>query len=104
VKVRLAIISPQLLAEVRREVEMLRAAVNAGDMDGVDAVTAKLLTMTARCPSVDLPEKKWREFLGGIRTNDPSFESTYLLPGELCTSVLPTASADDFTLELPIDD
>ena len=103
-KIRLTIISADLLAEVSREVEMLRAAVNAGDMDGVDAVTTKLLAMTARCRSVDLSEKEWRDFLEGVRSGDPAFESAYLLPGEACTPVLPTAAHGDFVLELPIDD
>jgi len=104
VKIRLAIVSPDLLVDVSREVEMLRTAVNAGDMDAVDAVTATLLTMTARCRSVDLSEEEYREFLQGIRSSDPTFESTYLLPSELCATVLPTVATGDFVLELPIDE
>ena len=103
-KIRLALVSENLLAEVGREVEMLRAAVDAGDMDAVDAVTTKLLATTARCRSVDLSEKEWRDFLEGVRSGDPAFESAYLLPGEVCTPVLPTAAHGDFVLELPIDD
>jgi hypothetical protein len=60
--------------------------------------------MTARCRSVDLSEKEWRDFLAGVRSGDPAFESAYLLPGEVCTPVLPTAAHGDFVLELPIDD
>jgi hypothetical protein len=104
VKIRLAIVCADLLAEVGREVEMLRAAVNAGDMDGVDAITTELLAMTARCRWVDLSEKEWREFLAGVRSGDPAFESAYLLPGEACTPVLPTAVLGDVILQLPIDD
>lgn len=82
---------------------MLRRAVNAGDMDGVDAVTAKLLALTTDCRSVDLSEEEWRVFLGGLRSRNPAFQSTYLLPGEICADILPAVAANDFVLELPID-
>lgn len=42
-KIRFAIISHDLLAQVRAEVDVLLHAVNVGDMDGVDASTARLL-------------------------------------------------------------
>ena len=102
-KIRFAIVRPEILAQVRDEVGMLRSAVNAGDMDGVDAVTAKLLTLTTDCRSVVLPEEEWRAFLDGIRSRNPAFQSNYLLPGEVCTDILPTVATNDFVLELPID-
>ena len=102
-KVRCAIVSPDLLAQVRAEVDMLRSAVNAGDMDGVDAATAKLLALTTDCLSVDLSEEEWQVFLEGIRSRNPGFQSSYLLPGEVCAYILPTVAANDFVLELPID-
>ena len=80
-KIRFAIVRPDILAQVRAEVDMLRSAVNAGDMDGVDAATAKLVALTADCRSVDLPEEEWRAFLDGIRSRNPAFQSNYLLPG-----------------------
>lgn len=43
-KIRFAIVSPDILAQVRLEVDLLLRAVNIGDMDGVDAATAQLLT------------------------------------------------------------
>ena len=102
-KVRCAIVSPDLLAEVRAEVGMLRSAVNSGDMDGVDSATAKLLALTTDCRSVDLSEDEWREFLATIRSRNSEFHSDYLLPGEVCATILPTVTANDFVLELPID-
>ena len=103
-KIRFAIVSPDLLAQVRAEVALLRIAVNDGDMDGVDAVTTKLLTMTASCRSVDLCEEEWRGFLEAVRDRNPKFQSDYLLPGEVCAAILPTVAADDCVLELPIDE
>ena len=102
-KIRFAIVRPDILAQVRAEVDMLHSAVNAGDMDGVDAVTAKLLALTADCQSVDLSEEEWRAFLDGIRSRNPAFQSNYLLPGEICADILPTVAANDLVLELPID-
>jgi hypothetical protein len=102
-KIRFAIVRPDILAQVRAEVDMLRSAVNAGDMDGVDAATAKLLTLTIDCRSVDLSEEEWRVFLDGIRSRNPAFQSNYLLPGENCADILPTVAANDFVLELPIN-
>ena len=102
-KIRFAIVTPDILAQVRADVDMLRSAVNAGDMDGVDAATAKLLALTTDCRSFDLSEEEWRVFLKGIRSRNPAFQSSYLLPGEVCADILPTVAANDFVLELPID-
>ncbi len=102
-KIRFAIVRPEIHAPVHAEVDILQNAVNAGDMDGVDAATANLLALTADCQSVDLPEEEWRVFLEGIRSRNPAFQSNYLLPGEVCTDILRTVAANDFVLELPID-
>jgi len=102
-KIRFAIVRPDILAQVSAEVDMLQCAVNAGDMDGVDTATAKLVALTADCQSVDLRKEEWRAFLHGIRSRDPAFQSNYLLPGKICADILPTVAANDFVLELPID-
>jgi len=102
-KIRFAIIRPDILAQVSAEVDLLRRAVNAGDMDGVDAATEKLRAWTADCQSVDLSEEEWRAFLNGIKSKNPAFQSDYLLPGELCAKILPTVEVKDLVLELPID-
>jgi hypothetical protein len=101
--IRFAIVSPDILAQVRAEVEMLRSAVNAGDLDGVDAATTKLLALTTDCRSFDLSEDEWRVFLKEIRSRNPEFQSNYLLRGDVCADILPAVAADDFVLELPID-
>ena len=102
-RIRFAIVSPDILTQIRAEVDMLRSAVNAGDMDGMDAATAKLLALTTDCRSFHLPEEEWRVFLKGIRSRNPAFQSTYLLPGEVCADILPEVAAGDLVLELPID-
>ena len=102
-KIRFAIVRPDILAQVSAEVDRLQSAVNAGDMDSVDAATAKLLAWTADSLSVELAEEEWRAFLHGIRIRNPEFKSNYLLPGEICADILPTVAANDFVLELPID-
>ena len=102
-KIRFAIVRPDILKQVSTGVDTLQSAVNAGDMDGVDAATAKLLAWTAECQSVDLPEEEWRAFLNGIRSKNPAFQSNYLLPGWICAEILPTVAANDFVLELPVD-
>ena len=102
-KIRFAIVRPDIHAQVRAEVDMLQSAVNAGDMDGVDGATANLLALTADCQSVDLPEEEWRAFLDGIRSRNPAFQSNYLLPSEVCADIFPTVAANAFVLELPID-
>ena len=103
-KIRFAIVSPGLLAQVRAEVDILLCAVNAGDMDGVDAATAQLLELTVDCRSIELSEEEWRAFLSEIRAKHPEFESSYLLPGTICAPLFPNLSvADDYVLELPID-
>lgn len=80
-KIRFAIISHDLLAQVRAEVDVLLRAVNVGDMDGVDASTTRLLELTVNCRSIELSEQEWRAFLNEIRVKNPEFESSYLLPG-----------------------
>ena len=102
-KIRFAIVNPDLLAQVRAAVDTLLRAVNAGDMDGVDAATAHLLELTVDCRSTDLSEDEWRTFLNENRAKNPEFESSYLVPGEVCISLFPTITAGDHVLELPID-
>jgi hypothetical protein len=101
-KIRFAIVSPDLLAQVRAEVDILLHAVNAGDMDDVDAATTQLVELTVDCRSIELSEDEWRTFLNEIRVKNPEFESNYLLPGEVCASVFPTITANDYVLEIPI--
>ena len=103
-KIRFAIVSSDLLAQVRAEVDVLQRAVNAGDMDRVDAATAHLLELTVDCRSIELSEEEWRTFLNDIRAKNPEFESNYLLPGDICAPLFPTITvAGDYVLELPID-
>ena len=103
-KIRFAIVNSDLLAQVRAEVDVLLHAVNVGDMDGVDASTARLLELTVDCRSIELSEEEWRAFLSEIRAKNPEFESSYLLPGTICAPLCPNLSvADDYVLELPID-
>jgi hypothetical protein len=103
-RIRFAIVSPDILAQVRAGIHMLQHAVNSGDMNGVDTATEKLLALTADCHSVDLTEEEWRVFLSKIRSTIPDFQSNYLLPGEVCVSILPEVSAQDSVLELPFDE
>ena len=102
-KIRFAIVNSDLLAQVRAEIDALLCAVNAGDMDGVDAATALLLKLTAGCNSIDLSEDEWRTFLNKIRLKNPDFKSNYLLPGDICAHLFPEISDGDYVLELPID-
>lgn len=102
-RIRFAIVSLDLLAQIRAEVDILLRAVNAGDMDGVDAATEHLLELTVDCRSIDLSEDEWRRFLNEIRGKNPEFKSNYLIPGEVCVSLFPSITAGDYVLELPID-
>jgi hypothetical protein len=102
-KIRFAIVSSGLLAQVQAEVDVLLRAVNTGDMDGVDAATAHLLKLTADCRSIVLSEDEWRTFLNEIRVKNPDFKSNYLLPGDICAPLFPTIEDGDYVLELPID-
>ena len=102
-RIRFAIVSSDLLAQVRAEVDVLLHAVNVGDMDGVDASTARLLELTVDCRSIELSEDEWRTFLNGIRVKNPDFKSNYLLPGDICAHLFPELSDGDYVLELPID-
>ena len=102
-KIRFAIVSSDLLGQVRAEVDALLSAVNAGDMDRVDAATAHLLEMTIDCRSIDLSEDEWRTFLNGIRAKNPEFKSNYLLPSDVCAPIFPAIAVGDYVLELPID-
>ena len=102
-KIRFAIVNSDLLAQVRAEIDALLCAVNAGDMDGVDAATALLLKLTAGCNSIDLSEDEWRTFLNEIRVKNPEFKSNYLLPGDICAPLFPAIADGDYVLELPID-
>lgn len=103
-RIRFAVVSSGLLERVRAEVDVLQRAVNAGDMDGVDTATARLLELTVDCRSIELSEGEWRAFVDEIRAKNPEFESSYLVPSTICAPLFPTISvASDYVLELPID-
>lgn len=102
-KIRFAIVGSDLLAQVQAEIDALLSAVNAGDMDGVDAATALLLKLTAGCNSIDLSEDEWHTFLNNIRLKNPDFKSNYLLPGDICAPLFPSIAVGDYVLELPVD-
>ncbi len=102
-RIRFAVVNPDLLERVQAEVGVLLRAVNIGDMDRVDGATARLLELTVNCRSIELSEEEWRAFLTEIRAKNPKFESNYLLPGDICVSLFPTIAASDYVLELPID-
>lgn len=103
-KVRFVMVTPDLLPPVRAEVAELVRAMDAADLSGMDAATERLLALTAACPAVDLSEAAWRTFLAAARSSHPDFESSYLLPGGVCTAIFPAVGVDDQVLELPIDD
>jgi len=103
-KIRIAVVPPDDVAEVMQLTVELRSAVNAGDMDTVDNVSEKLLAVTGKARSVDLNEEEWRGFLAEVRTETPAFKTDYLIPGELCTRYFPDAGMDTVLLQLPFTD
>ncbi len=103
-KIRLAVIPPDDLASVRAEVDILRGAVDSGDMDGMDAATEKLLPLTNGFYSMDLSEEEWQKILTGIRIRNPEFQSDYLLPGKVVFSIFPDLTSDTMVLQLPFDE
>jgi hypothetical protein len=100
-RIRLAVIPPDDLTGVIRLTGDLRSAVNAGDMDGVDAATEKLMAVTAKMRSVDITEEEWRRFLTEVRAENAAFQSDYVVPGQLCSQFFPDATADTMVLQLP---
>jgi len=103
-RIRLTEIPLDDLARVRPLADALRDAVNAGDMDAMDAATEKLVAVTAARRSIDLSEEEWRRFLTGIRVKNPAFQSDYLLPGEVCSPLFPNVTPETMVLQFPIDE
>lgn len=103
-RMRLVVIPPDDLMGIVPLVDDLRKTVNAGDMDGVDAATEKLLSLTTNMRSVNLSEEEWRRFLAEIRVQNTGFQSDYLVSGELCSRYFPDATSETQVLQLPIDD
>jgi hypothetical protein len=99
--IRLAVIPPDDLADVMRLTGDLRIAVNAGDMDGVDTATQKLMAVTTKTRSVDIAEDEWRRFLIDIRAHNPAFQSDYVVPGQLCAQFFPDARVGTMVLQFP---
>ena len=100
-RIRLAAIPPDDLADVMRLAGDLRAAVTNGDMDGVDAATEKLMAATTKMHSVDITEEEWRGILIDIRAHNAAFESDYVVPGRMWTQFFPDATANTMVLQLP---
>lgn len=102
--IRLVIIPVDDLSRVLPSVEALRSAVNAGNMDGVDTATGKLVALTAEDRSIDLSEEEWQGFLAKIRAANPAFQANYLLPGEVYSSLLPSVTSETMVLSIPLDE
>jgi hypothetical protein len=100
-KMRLAVIPPNDVADVMRLTGDLRSAVSAGDMDGVDAATEKLMAVTANARAVEITEEEWRRFLAEVRTRNAAFQSDYVVPGQLCSQFFPDATSNTMVLQLP---
>lgn len=100
-KIRLAIIPPDAVAGIMRLAGDLRSAVNAGDMDGVDAATKKLMAVTANSRAVEVSEEEWRRFLAEVRTRNATFQSDYVVPGQLCSQFFPEVTAETMVLQFP---
>ena len=100
-KIRLAVIPPDELATFFHLVGDLRSRVEAGDMDGVDTATEKLLTATAKMRLVDITEERWREFLAKARVEDATFQSDYVGPGKCYSQFFPDAATEAMVLQFP---
>jgi len=100
-RIRLAVIPPGDLAGVMKVTADLRIAVNSGDMDGVAAATEALMAVTARVRSVDISEEEWRRLMMDIRSSNPTFESDYVVPGQLFARFFPEATAGAMVLQFP---
>jgi hypothetical protein len=103
-KIRLAVVSPENLPRARALIQTLRKASNSGDMDGMDEVTEKLLAMVDEAHSTVITEAEWREWLSDIRTENPTFQSDYLVSGEIFPLYFPHATAGTMVLQLPFDE
>lgn len=103
-KIRLAVIPPDDLADVMRLTGDLRSAVNAGNMDGVDSATEKLMALTDKARSVDITEEEWSRFLVEVRANNAAFHSGYVIPGQLCSQFFPDETGDAMVLQLPFSE
>ncbi|GIW92904.1 MAG: hypothetical protein KatS3mg110_0945 [Pirellulaceae bacterium] len=103
-KIRLAIIPPEYLPVVLRLTEDLRNAVNKGDMDAVDALTEKLLAVTATARSTDISEQEWRRFLSEVRARNEVFESNYVVAAQECVPFFPHAAAGTMVLQFPFNE
>jgi hypothetical protein len=103
-RIRFVAISPDKLARVRVLVEALRNASNAGDMDGMDLATERLQALADEEHSIDLSEDEWREWLAETRTKNPTFQSDYLVSGEVCSRYFPDATSGTMVLQLPVDE
>ena len=103
-RIRLAAIPPENLARVRPLIDTLRNASNAGDMDGMDAATEKLLALADEEHSINLAEEEWRKWVADVRTKNPTFASDYLVSGEVCARYFPHATSETMVLQLPVDE
>jgi len=103
-KVKLAVIPREQLAVILPLIEKLRDATNAGDMDGMDTATEALLALVHDQRSIDLSEDEWKGWFSGIRSKDPTFQSDYLVSGELFNQYFPDATAGTMILQLPFNE
>lgn len=103
-KIRLAVIPLDDLPKLHPLIDALRNAVNTKDMSSIDTATDNLLALTNVEHLVDLTEEEWQKFLAQIRTNNPAFQSAYLISGEVCSQIFPNITSKMMVLQLPFDE
>lgn len=103
-KIRLFAVPTEYLPSVHIETDLLRRAVDAGNMEAMDAITEKLTSLSNQRSFVDLSEEEWKRVLKEIRAKDQTYQSDYLVPGKYLQRFFSGDVSGATLLQLPIEE
>ena len=95
-KIKIALIQSEHIAEVQELSAKLQEAMEAGEMKAVDQATEKLLSFTDNDYSLSVSEESWHQLIAQVRNIDENFKSEYVIAKQQLEMIIAAEFAEPF--------
>ena len=95
-KIKIALIPSDYIAEVQELSAKLQRAVEAGEMRVVDQETEKLLSFTNKDCSLSVSEESWYQMIAQLRNINKNFKSDYVIKKPQLEVIIAARLAESF--------
>lgn len=95
-KIKIALIQSEHIAEVQELSAKLQEAMEAGEMKAVDQATEKLLSFTDNDYSLSVSEESWHQLIAQVRNIDENFKSEYVIAKQQLEMIIAAELAEPF--------